>query len=78
MYYILSKEIQESYEGLGDYILKISTNIEELLEWINIKIEEKEYSDICTFFKKTSPLTISAKPSGNEIFPFFTDFTSVP
>ena len=43
MYYILNKEIQESHEGLGDYILKISTNIEELLEWINIKIEEKEF-----------------------------------
>lgn len=43
MYYILNKEIQESYEGLGDYILKISTNIEELLEWINIKIEENNF-----------------------------------
>lgn len=43
MYYILNKEIQESYEGLGDYILKISSNIEELLEWINVKIEEKKF-----------------------------------
>lgn len=41
MYYILNRETLESYEDLGDYILKISTNIEELLEWINIKIEEK-------------------------------------
>lgn len=43
MYYILNKEVQESYEGLGDCILKISTDIEELLEWINIKIEEKKF-----------------------------------
>lgn len=41
MYYILNREIGEGYEGLGEYILKISTDIEELLEWINIKIEEK-------------------------------------
>ena len=43
MFYILNKEVQESYEGLGDYILKVSTDIEELLEWINIKIEEKKF-----------------------------------
>lgn len=43
MFYILNKEVQENYEGLGDYILKVSTDIEELLEWINIKIEEKKF-----------------------------------
>lgn len=33
---------------------------------------------MCNPLIKTSPLIISAKASGNEMLPFFTDFTSVP
>lgn len=50
MFYILNKEVQESYEGLGDYILKVSTDINEKIEKDkkekeeaqNIKKEEEE------------------------------------